>query len=408
MGFLFRLKKLFGQDKEYEQTYPNEVHKALKSVDDIFNESLSINEPHCSMEFIKNKEIEEPTHWIYKNVTDPIEMNYRDRSLRKSMIGHYDEVVKICMKGLEKYPNSPYLLYMLGRTLGDIGKASNDNQKYNEGISVLNHVIDLYPDFADAYVERGTIKIYLSSEDGAFRDFIQAREIEADIDLPIELDLKMFDIELKKRDIGRRFNELGIVNTDYSSGLPQETKTLSKKGVGIVLEYLPECKFDYVLYGSFPLMMSILPALKRIPGDIDIQLWTSKMEAEKFSRELFHLIKNAGEEVRLSPQNPIIIESRKTGRWERAVDIHHTEESPEDNLSPLYPLDSGTGEGGRREKRKLIIDFLDVFRMMKTCIELAKQNNIDMAKINEAESLIIEWKNLFSEFIDFERLEIKE
>lgn len=181
MGFLFRLKKVFGRDKEYEQTYPNEVHKALKSVDDIFDESLSINEPHCSMDFIKNKGIEEPTHWIYKNVADPIEMNYRDRSLQKSMIGHYDEVVKICMSGLEKYPNSPYLLYMLGRTLGDIGKASNDNQKFNEGITALNHVIDLYPNFADAYVERGVIKRFQNNTAGANEDFIKANSIEPGI-----------------------------------------------------------------------------------------------------------------------------------------------------------------------------------------------------------------------------------
>jgi tetratricopeptide (TPR) repeat protein len=323
------------------------------------------------------------------------------------MIGHYDDVVKICMNGLEKYPNSPYLLYMLGRTLGDIGKTSHNNQKFNEGITILNHVIDLYPNFADAYVERGTIKFNLTNQDGAIHDFLQAKEIEPDIDLPIKFDIKMFDMELKKKEISRRFDELGIINNNYSSGFPQETKTLSKKGVSIVLEYLPECKFDYVLYGSFPLMRSILPAFKRIPGDIDIQLWTSKAEAEKFSKELFHRVKNAGEEVRLNPENLIIIESRKTGKWERAVDIHHTEEVPEDNLSPLYSLDSGTKTVGKREKRKLLIDFLDVFRMMKTCTELAKQNNMNMTKINEAENLIIEWKNLFSEFIDFEKLEIK-
>lgn len=32
------------------------------------------------MEYIKNKEVEAPTHWVYKNVADPIEMNYRNGS----------------------------------------------------------------------------------------------------------------------------------------------------------------------------------------------------------------------------------------------------------------------------------------------------------------------------------------
>jgi tetratricopeptide (TPR) repeat protein len=181
MGFLFNLKKAFGQEKEYEQTYPTAVHKSLKTIDNIFDESLPITEPHCSMEFIKKNEIEAPTHWIYKYVDDPIEMNYRDRSLRKSMIGHYDEAVKICVAGLEKFPNSPYLIYMLGRTLGDIGKASNDNQKLSEGITALNKVISLYPDFADAYVERGVIKRFQNDTDGANEDFTKANNIEPGI-----------------------------------------------------------------------------------------------------------------------------------------------------------------------------------------------------------------------------------
>lgn len=382
MGFLSRIKQAFGHDMEYD-------------------------DPQSSMELIKIQEIAQPTHWIYKKVVDPIEMNYRNSALRKSLIGDYDQVVNICMKGLKKYPKSPYLYYMLGRTLGDIGEISTDNQKFNEGIIVLNHVIDLYPDFADACVERGRIQIYLSNQDEAIRDFLHAREIEPGIDLPIKFDLKMFSMELKRREMRRRFDGLGIVNNYYSSGLPIETNTLSKQGVDIVLEFLRKCNLEYVLYGSFSLMAGVLPALKRMPGDIDIQLWSGRYEAEIFSRDLFYLLKNAGEDVRLSPENIVIIESRKSGRWERAVDIHHTEEAPEDNLSPLYQLNSTNVEVGKREEEKLLIDFLDVFRIMKTSIELAKQNNLEASKINEAEGLLIELKNMYSEFIDFEKLEIK-
>jgi len=178
MGFLFKLKKALGREKEYEQPYPQEFHESLKSVDEVFDESFSMDEPYLSLEYIKNKEIEAPTHWIFKHVSDPVEMNYRNKSLQKSMIGHYDEVVKICLNGLEKYPDSPYLLYMLGRTLGDIGKATDDNQKFREGIGLLNYVIDLCPDFADAYVERGIIKKLQNDTIGANEDFIKANTIE--------------------------------------------------------------------------------------------------------------------------------------------------------------------------------------------------------------------------------------
>lgn len=181
MGFFKRFKKVHTKNSEYEQPYSHEIHSALKNIDRSCNDSFSIEEAHFSMEYIKKQEIEQPTHWIYKYVVDPIEMNYRTRALRKSMIGQYDEVITICEKGLEKYPDNPYLLYMQGRTLGDIGKVSNNCQKLNKGIEVLNHVINLYPNFADAYVERGRIKKLQTDNNGAIEDFTIANNIEPGI-----------------------------------------------------------------------------------------------------------------------------------------------------------------------------------------------------------------------------------
>jgi len=410
MGIFRKFKEIFRKnEEEYEKPYPNNIHKAMSSLDDIRDDNFQIDDPILTIDKIKQMEASAPTHWMWKFIKDPIEVNYRQRALDKSMLGRYDEVIKICKKGLNKFPDSPYLLYMFGRTLGDLGRCNGDVNNFSDGVNLLTQTIDQYPNFADAYVERGKIKVYLSDEDGAIRDFIQAREIEADINLPLSLDLKKSELELKKREVGRRFCELGIVNNLYSSGVPNETITLNQNGVSIVLDFLGENKYDYVLFGSFPLMASILPAFKRKPGDIDIQLWTSKIVAEKFSRDLFYLLKNGGEVVRLSPENPVIIESRKTGRWERAVDIHHKEEAPEDCLSPLYSLGSDAPapfEDGGRDKGQALIDALDTFRIMKTSAELAKQNNIEMTKINEVEILINQWKDLFSEFIDFEKLEI--
>jgi len=80
MGFLFNLKKALGYEKEYEEPYPHEVHQSLKNSDMMLEEDFSLNEPQFSMEYINNKEVEAPTHWVYKNVANPIEMNYRNGS----------------------------------------------------------------------------------------------------------------------------------------------------------------------------------------------------------------------------------------------------------------------------------------------------------------------------------------
>ncbi len=211
----------------------------------------------------------------------------------------------------------------------------------------------------------------------------------------------------KIRELGRRFFELGLINENYSSGLPTETQTLSKKGVKVVLDYLKaNMGALMMLYGSFPLMSQLLPELKRTPKDIDIQLKVGRVEAEKFSNTLFIQLKNIGEPVRLNPKNPVLIESNKTGKWERAVDIHHLEEEPEDSLSPLYPLNLAVAAPSRGRAQALI-DALDTYRIWKTCVELAKNNKQNVSKIKIAEELINEYKKCFSDVIDFDKLEIK-
>jgi hypothetical protein len=240
-------------------------------------------------------------------------------------------------------------------------------------------------------------KVILPSENGEIED-IQSKKGEEAI---------LREREAKKLQIGQRFSKLGILNESYSSGLPKNTRTLGEAGVKVVLDRLREKPCDYVLYGSFPLMANLLPAFRRTPGDIDIQLMTGKHHAEDFSKELLTRLKNIGEKVRLSPQNPVIIESFKTGKWERAVDIHHKEEAPEDILSPLSSMNLPIGKSSGRTRVQSLVDALDFFRIMSSTVEQAKQNHLDERKIAEAQSLMAEWKDIFSEDIDFEKLEIK-
>ena len=138
---------------------------------------LDVSNYPVTMEQINKLATEMPTHWFYKFVKDPREMHYRSKSLSESMQQKYADCIKTCEEGLQHYQDSPYLMYMLGRTLGDIGKIE-------KGIEILTRVIKHHPNFADAYIERGRCKANLKDIKGAQEDFSSAKEIEPYIDLP--------------------------------------------------------------------------------------------------------------------------------------------------------------------------------------------------------------------------------
>jgi len=175
MGLFDRFKKT--AKSEPEVPYP-QIHEQLLEMDKNTSKIVSnLDEPTVTMDWIKKQEQIAPTHWSYKYISNPVEMNYRQQALLKSMTGQYDEVIKICRAGLEKFPDSPYLLYMVGRSFLDI-------QEFSKSIEILDYVVSKYPDFADCYIERGVCKQNLGDIDGAKKDFLIARKIEPSISLP--------------------------------------------------------------------------------------------------------------------------------------------------------------------------------------------------------------------------------
>jgi len=155
-------------DQIRHETYSKTVETSSK---------LDVSNFRLNMEQINKFATEMPTHWIYKLVIDPKEMHYRHKSLLESMRERYEDCLKTCDEGLQHYQESPYLQYMQGRTLGDIGE-------YNKGIEILTRLIERHPNFADAYVERGRCKANMKDKKGAQEDFSRAKEIEPNIDLP--------------------------------------------------------------------------------------------------------------------------------------------------------------------------------------------------------------------------------
>ncbi len=208
--------------------------------------------------------------------------------------------------------------------------------------------------------------------------------------------------ELSKA-IVKKFFELRILDERYHSNFPKRTETLSERGIRIVLNYLRE-NIDslMMLYGSFPLMAQLHPKYNRVPGDIDIQLKVGKRDAEIFSDKLFQLLRESGENIRKNPNNPIIIDSFVDGEWKRAVDIHHTEEEPEDSLSPLYPVEHALNNPFR-DRKKVLNDVIDTYCIMSTAVEIGKTSDVDEEKIKKAEELIRKWKKLYGEWVDFDK-----
>jgi len=194
--------------------------------------------------------------------------------------------------------------------------------------------------------------------------------------------------------------------------LPIRTKTLDEECVRIVFEFLfvekKECVYE--LFGSFASMLQAMPELRRIPGDIDIQLTVGKQEAILIVNELFTKLEKIDKTLRINPEKPTIIETNKNGKWERAVDIHYEGETPEDGLSPLAPLPlAGLGfkfEKERTHEQKLI-DALDFYITSKTLLESAKRYNEDKSIIEQWERLLKRYVELWEDEIDFDKLEVK-
>jgi hypothetical protein len=196
--------------------------------------------------------------------------------------------------------------------------------------------------------------------------------------------------------------------------LIMKTKTLDEECVTTVLRFFTVEKKGCVqmFFGSFTAMMQVMPKLRRIPGDIDIQLIVGKQEAIRIVGDLFAKLKRIDSTLRINPEKPTIIETNKNGRWERAVDFHYAGEPPEDVLSPLAPIPSSFPSASipsqkRRTEEQRLIDALDFYLISKTLLESAKMYNESKSIVEQWERLLRRYVELFEEEIDFDKLEVK-
>ncbi len=115
--------------------------------------------------------------WIFFEVSSKDDFMYRALALGKAGNKEYAKAIEYCSKGLSINPTSIYLLYLRGRTYGDLGD-------FNKGIADLSKAIKLQPKMADSYIERGFIYQKMKNITKARSDYEKAREIEPNIVLP--------------------------------------------------------------------------------------------------------------------------------------------------------------------------------------------------------------------------------
>ena len=154
------------EQKDYNKAYRFAAELNLKSADRVF-----------TMEEIKKLEKEHPTYWEYKHVVNPQEYSFRVKALGHSMLKEYDQCMTACRSGLGINPKSPFLLYIMGRALGDFGQLG-------DGLKNLSKAIELYPNFADAYIERGAIYWKMGEYAKSRKDYMTAKNLEDTIQLP--------------------------------------------------------------------------------------------------------------------------------------------------------------------------------------------------------------------------------
>ncbi|MDD1675207.1 MAG: hypothetical protein LUQ17_00790, partial [Methanomicrobiales archaeon] len=112
-----------------------------------------------------------PRPLIERELRGPEELAYREKARRESEEQRLEEGIRTCLEGLEKYPDSPYLLYLLGSLVSAQGKDT-------DALGIFDHLIAIHPDFAEAYLARGRIRRRAGDATGAEQDLAKARELE--------------------------------------------------------------------------------------------------------------------------------------------------------------------------------------------------------------------------------------
>ncbi len=147
----------------------------------------------------------------------------------------------------------------------------------------------------------------------------------------------------------------------------KETKTLSPSAVKEILKWSKEYKGE--VYGSFAARQQMPQRLARTPADIDIQLpkSISIVKAEVLTKQLVSKLRKQGQQVRVSPTSPTLVEAKIGGRWIHGIDIHAFGETVSDIKSMSF-ADMKKVYGLQLQQQTIRMEGLNIMRLSEQAI----------------------------------------
>jgi tetratricopeptide (TPR) repeat protein len=112
--------------------------------------------------------------WLERGLADPEELGFRTRALQEYRGNKMEEGIRICLEGLERYPHSSYLLYLLGMMVSSQGR-------YRHALGILDFLIGIQPDCPQAYAARGRVRHHIGEVAGSEQDRAKARELDPNL-----------------------------------------------------------------------------------------------------------------------------------------------------------------------------------------------------------------------------------
>ncbi len=171
--------------------------------------------------------------------------------------------------------------------------------------------------------------------------------------------------------------------------LPTETRTLSESGVSTFKEYALQNK-DMLeeIGGSFATKPQVSKQFEyvkgnvgalRTPGDVDVYLKAMEpTQAQEFTNNLVATLNASGEIVRVSPEEPMYVESFREGDWRNAIQIHYKGEPvTEQSLAPSKAF------GSNLQKPPIIIEDLPAL----SAVEQSMRKGVSILGFEEDQTL---------------------
>ncbi len=119
------------------------------------------------------KEAPAPVSWLERELGGPNELEFRKKALLAYRENRIDDGIQCCVKGLELYPNSPYLLYLLGTLI-------LSQERYQDALGIFDYLIAIHTDCPQAYVKRSGIRHQIGDVTGSEEDRKKALELQPD------------------------------------------------------------------------------------------------------------------------------------------------------------------------------------------------------------------------------------